>query len=667
MHELPILRDLVVLVAVAIPVVIIAHRLKIPTIVGFLLTGLAIGPHALALIGDDAMVAQLAEVGTVLLLFAIGLELQLSRVLKMGREVVQGGALQLTTTIAAFALLGIGFGGRPNEALFAAALLAFSSTAIILKVYAQRHELDTTHGRVVVAIAIFQDLAVVPVMLLVPLLAGSAGSAGASLRQIGISLVGVAGLVLFGRVLVPRLLERVVRLQNREIFTLCVVFLGLAAAYLASRFGVSLALGAFLAGLVISESPYSLQALSDVVPFRDTFSGIFFMSVGMLLDPRAVAAEPLSVLALAAGVIVIKASLAALAVRSLKRPLVASITAGVGLAQVGEFSFVLASAGAAAGLLGPEGYQRFLAAAVLTMLAAPFLMAAVEPLAEAVARRVGSVPLEMHTAETQSVAALTDHVIIVGYGLNGRNLSRALRSAAIRYVILEQNGAVVREARESGEHILFGDGTNTEVLERVGIHRARVIVFCIAAPDVERRGVAVARVLNPGIHIVVRTRYVASIEELQNLGASEVVPEEFETSLEIFARVLRRYGVPGSSIRAEVEAVRKDHYDVFVNRERPYGHLTDLAIAHGVRIGVEPVDVEEGAAAVGQNPHTLTLRKATGATVVAVIRSRQAIYEPAPDFAFRPGDIAVLVGVSDALTKAIPLFRAAAGSEPRKT
>jgi CPA2 family monovalent cation:H+ antiporter-2 len=667
MHELPILRDLVVLVAVAIPVVIIAHRLKIPTIVGFLLTGLAIGPHALALIGDDAMVAQLAEVGTVLLLFAIGLELQLSRVLKMGREVLQGGAIQLTTTIAAFTLLRVALGGRPNEALFAGALVAFSSTAIILKVYAQRHELDTTHGRVVVAIAIFQDLAVVPVMLLVPLLAGSAGSAGASFRQIGTSLLGVAGLVLFGRLLVPKLLEQVVRLQNREIFTLCVVFLGLAAAYLASRFGVSLALGAFLAGLVISESEYSLQALSDVLPFRDTFSGIFFMSVGMLLDPHAVAAEPLTVLALAAGVVFLKVSLAALAVRSLKRPLVASIMAGFGLAQVGEFSFVLASAGAAVGLLDPQGYQRFLAAAVLTMLAAPFLMAAAEPLAEAFARLIGNVPLEMHGTEEQSVAALTDHVIIVGYGLNGRNLSRALRSAAIGYVILEQNGGVVREARESGEHILFGDGTNTEVLERVGIHRARVIVFCIAAPDVERRGVAVARVLNPAIHIVVRTRYVTSIEELQNLGASEVVPEEFETSLEIFARVLRRYGVPGSSVRAEVEAVRKDHYEVFVNRERPYGQLTDLAIAHGVRIGVEPIDVEEGSAAIGQNPLTLRLRKTTGATVVAVIRARQVIYEPAADFVFSPGDTVVLVGVSDALTRAIELFRsAAAGSEPRK-
>jgi CPA2 family monovalent cation:H+ antiporter-2 len=385
------------------------------------------------------------------------------------------------------------------------------------------------------------------------------------------------------------------------------------------------------------------------------------MSVGMLLDPRSVAAEPMFVAALVVGAIVIKTILAALAVLSLKRPLVAAITAGFGLAQVGEFSFVLASAGAAAGLLDPHGYQRFLATAVLTMLAAPFLMTAAQPFAEALARRIGHVPLEMHTAEMKSVAALDDHVIIVGYGLNGRNLSRALRSALIRYVILEQNGGVVRSAREAGEHILFGDGTNTEVLERVGIHRARVIVYCIAAPDVERRGVAVARALNPKIHIVVRTRYVSSIDELRKFGASEVVPEEFETSLEIFSRVLRQYGVPSSSIRAEVEAVRKDHYDVFMDRERPYGSLTDLAIAHGVRIGVEPVEVEEGAAAIGQNPISMTMRKSTGATVVAVIRARQAIYEPAPDFAFKPGDTVVLVGVPDALTRAIALFRAPAG------
>lgn len=658
MHDLPILDDLVILVAVALPVVIFAHRLKIPSLVGFLLTGLLIGPYALGLIGNADIVQQLAEMGTVLLLFAIGLELQLSRILKMGREVVQGGTIQIVATILGAGALAL-LGGEPlNRIIFAGALVAFSSTAIILKVYAQRSELDTPHGRVVVAIAIFQDLAVVPVMLLVPVLAGTASGAGAALRQIGVALLPVAGLVFGGRYLVPKFLEQVVRLRNREIFTLCVVFLGLGSAYIASRFGLSLALGAFLAGLVISESEYGLQALSDVLPFRDTFSGVFFISVGMLLDPRTILERPLLIAVLVVAIVVIKTLASAGAVLTLRRPLVTAMIAGFGLAQIGEFSFVLASAGADAELLEPAHYQLFLAASVLTMLAAPFLIAAAPRIAEAVARGVGHVPLAMHTEEHATVAALEDHVIIVGYGLNGRNLARALRSALIKYVILEQHGGVVRQAREAGEPMLFGDGTASEVLERVGIHRARVIVYCIAAPEVERRGVAVARALSPGIHIVVRTRYVASMEDLRNLGASEVVPEEFETSLEIFSRVLRRYGVPRSSIRAEVDAVRKDHYDVLRDRARPFGHLTDLAMATGVRIEVEPLEVEEGAPAMGQNPLSLRLRKTTGATVVAVIRSREVFYEPAKDFAFRGGDTVVLVGVPGALAKATALFKA---------
>jgi CPA2 family monovalent cation:H+ antiporter-2 len=663
MHDLPILRDLVLLITVAIPVVILAHRVKVPSIVAFLITGLLIGPHGLGLIGEGDMVAALAEVGTVLLLFAIGLELQLSRILSLGREVVQGGALQLLPTMAVFAGLGLLAGVPLSGAVFAGALVAFSSTAIILKVYAQRNELDTTHGRVVVAIAIFQDLAVVPVMLLVPLLAGAASGPLAAARGVALSLAGVAALFVAGRWLVPVILERVVGLRNREIFTLCVVFLGLGAAYLASLFGVSLALGAFLAGLVISESEYGLQALSDVLPFRDTFGAIFFTSVGMLLDPRTIVARPLAVLAAVAAVVLLKAAIGALAVLSLRRPLVASITAGLGLAQIGEFSFVLASAGVAAGLMHADGYQMFLAASVLSMVVAPFLIASAQPVGEWIAARSGHVPLVMLTAEHAVVVALDDHVIIVGYGLNGRNVARALRSSGIRYVILEQHGAVVRAARAAGEHILFGDGTSTEVLERVGIHRARVIVFCIAAPDVERRGVAAARGLNPKIHIVVRTRYVAAIDDLRKLGANEVVPEEFETSLEIFGRVLRCYGVPGSTIRAETEAVRKDHYEVFAGRERPYGTLTDLALAHGVRIGVESVDVEGGAEAVGENPFTLTLRKRSGATVVTVIRERAVIYEPEPAFRFREGDTVVLVGVPEALTRAIPLFQAPGAPE----
>ncbi len=660
-HDLSLLRELVLIVLVAIPVVLVTTRLRVPAVVGFLLTGMLIGPHSLGLIAEQEVVARVAELGAVLLLFTVGLELSLSRILKLGREVLVGGALQLTVTAGLVAGLVLALGNPPRTAVLMGALLALSSTAVVLKLYSERQDLDSPHGRVVVAILLFQDLAVVPLMLVLPILAGTAPGTAEAARELLTSLLVVAVLVGGGRVAVPRLLGRLAKMPSRELFTLTIVALGLGAAYVTAQFGLSLALGAFLAGLVISESDYGLQALADVLPFRDTFSGIFFISVGMLLDVPAVAQEPLRVLGATAATMLVKVLVVAAVVVAVGYSLRAGVIAGMGLAQVGEFSFVLASAGLAAGILTEANYQGFLAAAVLSMLLAPALIAAAEPVADRVATRFGRQELDATTREQQAVAALADHVIIVGFGLNGRNLAKALRGARIPYVILEENARTVRRAREEGEPMYFGDGTRSEVLHHVGIGAARAIVYVIASAASTRRGVAMARALNPRIHIVVRTRYVAQIEDLQHLGASEVVPEEFETSLEIFSRVLRKFGVPSSQIRAEVEAVRQDHYDMFRGRERPYaGHLTDLAISLGVRIGVETLQVEPGAAAIGGNPRTLRLRQTTGTTVVAVIRGKEIIYEPSPEFGFRDGDTVVLVGNPDALARAMPLFRSTA-------
>src|SRR3990172_3972970 len=557
MHDFPILRDLVILVAAAIPVVIAAHRLRVPSVVAFLLTGIAIGPHGLGLIGRQDSVAGLAELGVLLLLFTIGLELSLSRVVRLGRLVLQGGGLQLVGTAAAVAAVAVATGTAGNAAVLYGALVALSSTAIVLRVYTDRGELDTPHGRVVVAVLL---------MLLIPVLAGgAAGGAGttdAIVRTFGLSLAVLAALVLGGRLLVPRVLERVAALRNREIFTLSIVLFGLGAAYVTASFGLSLAIGAFIAGLVIAESEYGLQALSDVLPFRDTFSGIFFISVGMLLDTGLLVQRPLTLLGAAAAVVLLKTVVAAVATYSLGRSLQVSVMSGLALAQVGEFSFVLAGVPAPLGLLPPDHFQVFLGASVASMLATPFVIAAAAPVAEAVCRLSRRPAIELLPHETDRVARLEDHVIIVGYGLNGRNLARVLSAAGIGYVILEQNRQVVRRARLEREPILFGDGTRHEVLERVGIAKARVIVFAISAPAAEHRGVAVARQLNPGIRIVVRTRYVAALDDLSRAGADEVVPEEFETSLEVFARVLRLYGIPSNTIEREVAAVRGEHYGV---------------------------------------------------------------------------------------------------------
>jgi CPA2 family monovalent cation:H+ antiporter-2 len=647
-----LLRDLLVLVVLAIPVVALMLRLRLPTIVGFLVTGIAIGPHALGLVREVESVRQLADMGVVLLLFAIGLELSLTKVAKLGRVLLQAGGIQVAGTLAAVALGAVALGASPARAVLYGALVALSSTAIVLKIYSERGALDSADGRLVIPIALFQDLCIIPLVLLVDLLGGGGGSVGRAAAKIGLSVAVVLVLVLGGRIVIPRVLAQIAKARSRELFTLSIVFIGVGAAFITRAFGLSLALGGFLAGLVISESDYGTQALSDIIPFRDTLAGIFFASVGMLLDLRFVAEHPGTVVAAAAGVIALKATVATGAALSLRRPLEVAIVAGLGLAQVGEFSFVLAQLAQPSGLLTAGGYQLFLGTSVLTMLAAPFVIGGARPLA----RRVGALarrPLPVE--EDQETEALTNHVIIVGYGVNGKNLARVLDGVGVAYVILEQNVQTVEQAREELQPIFFGDATRPEVLERVHVERARVLVFAISSPADEIRGVAVARSLNPALHIVVRTRYVGAMDELRRSGANEVVPEEFETSLAIFSRVLRYYEIPSNAIAREIEAARVELYGMAMGAAGVDGQLERLAQL-GLHHGVEVVEVEAGSRAIGGHPVTLNLRRETGATVIAAVRDGTALYTPDPDFRFRPGDTVLLVGDDEALAKARAVF-----------
>lgn len=656
MEQIPILRDLVVLVAVAIPAVMLAHRFRIPTLVGFLVTGILIGPHALGFVRDVHSVTQLAEIGSVLLLFAVGLELSLSRIVKMGRYVIQGGTIQMLGTMAIVAAVAVIAGLPVNHAILWGALIALSSTAIILKMYADKGELDSSHGRMVVAILLFQDLCVVPLMVLMPLLAGTEQGVLALGRAIVVTGVVTGGLIVAGRFIVPRILERVTTLRNQEIFTLCVLAIGLGAAFLTSRFGLSLALGAFLAGLVVSESEYGLQALSDILPFRDTFSGIFFTSIGMLLNIEFFFQNAVLVLGVALGVILLKTVAGYFVVRFIKRSARAGIIVGLGLAQVGEFSFVLASVAAALGLLVGNEYQVFLGAAIITMLGAPFLVASAPDIADWLLQHRAAPTMEFATREVRAAKPLTDHVIIVGYGLNGRNLARALRSAGIAYAVMDSNGQKVRDARRDREPIFFGDGTRGEVLERIGIQRARMLVFAIASHQDEKRGISVARHLNPRVHIVARTRYVSDMEELYALGANEVVPEEFETSLEIFARVLRRYGVTDGRIREMAEEARSDHYELLRQRGTSMTRVDGFLSPVAARVEMETMTVRRGSEAVGRSLSELNAL-CGGARVAAMIRAGEVRYDLDAASILNVSDTVVLIGTADALATAVNVFR----------
>jgi len=654
--EFGLLIDLTLLVGMAIPIVALAHRASIPSLAGFLVAGVLVGPSGLGLIGHTEDVEVLSELGVALLLFAVGLELSLSHVRQWARSVFIGGSLQVGTTLLCVAGLAIAFGIPTGQAIFYGAVAAMSSTAIVTKLYADRAELDTAHGRSVISTLLFQDLCVLPLILLLPVLAGiGTADMGAVGMEFLRGLVIMTVLVVGGRFIVKRTLDRIVLFRDRDLFTLCVGFFGIGTAVVTASAGFSIAIGAFIAGLIISESEYGLQALSDVLPFRAVFSGIFFISIGMLLDVSVLMTQLDVLLPMLAGLITLKLVLVVVSVLAVGASLSTALISGISLAQIGEFSILLAAVGLPLGLFREGDYQLFLSAAVLSMMATPFMIRAARPIAERIApsgrrlKRNGDL-------DGDAPESMSDHTVIVGYGVAGRYLARVLDAAGIACIVVEHDAELVRRARRDGIPVAFGDGTQPAVLEHVGARRARVVVFTISAPAEESRGVVVARDLNPSAHIVVRTRYTSSIDELMSVGANDVVVEEFEASIELFAKALESYRIPINLIWQEAETVRTEHYGLLRGTAKPNLRLD--AIKHlGIHDALELVEIADGARVTGMNATSLELRRRTGAVQIAVVRDGHPIYRRDPDFHYETGDTVVLVGDRESLDRAIALFQ----------
>lgn len=620
--------------------------------IGFMLSGIVIGPSGLALIQDASQVEILAEIGVCLLLFTVGLEFSLRRIVEMRRTVFLGGGLQVVLTIVATTAMFAAFGRPLRQAIFIGFLVALSSTAIVLKTYVDRAEIDTPHGGTAVGVLLFQDLCVVPMMLLTPVLGGKDGaSASGVVVALGKASAAVAIIVGASHVLAPLILRRIVALRSRETFVGFIVLMSLGTAWLTAQFGLSLALGAFLAGLVLSESEYSHQIVADILPFRDIFNGVFFISVGMLLSLGALTANFPVIAGLVVALVAGKAALAAVAVAALGRPVRIAATAALGLAQIGEFSFILVKVGVGYDIVGAADYQTFLAASILSMIATPFLIA-VAPragffIANLAARPRRSPPMIADDVEAP-FCSLRGHVVIAGFGLNGRNLARTLRKAQIAYHIIEMNAEAVRRAKAEGQPIMFGDCTQSEVLHAANIERARILVVAISDPTATRRMCVVARGLNPAIHIIVRTRFMAEMAELHRLGVDQVVPEEFETSLEIFSRVLREYGIARRFIQREVEEIRREGYQMLGAEERSQVTLTGLTEALN-SAATETIRLDAASPAVGKTLAELEMRKRTGATVIVIRRDGRTELNPNAEFRFAVGDILVCLGTPDQL------------------
>ncbi len=654
-HSPPLLQDLLVLLLASVPIAFIFHRLRLPTIVGFMITGVLIGPHALGLIKDVHAIEMLAEIGVALLLFTIGLEFSLRRMLEMRRLVLLGGGLQvILTTLLVTGIVYLV--GRPvNEAVFFGFLFALSSTAIVLKSYIDRAEIDAPHGRAGVGILLFQDLSIVPMMLMIPSLSGRQGTSATRIAlTLGIAVAAIAIIMFAARTFVPYLLYHIVRLRSPEVFIISVVLLSLGTSWLTSQAGLSLALGAFIAGIVLSESEYSHQIVADILPFRDVFNSLFFISIGMLLSLSALAADALTVLAWVGALTLVKALLVLAVVRLMGYSLRVSTMTALGLAQVGEFSFILAKAGLPQGLLSETDYQRFLAASILSMIATPFLIKVAPRIGYALqtvfAR--GSLLEASVTGFDPQEPDLRGHIIIVGYGLNGRNLAKVLRRTGVPYVVMELNAEAVREAGAQGERIIYGDATRKEVLHHIRLDHARILVLAISDPIASRHTVWLARQMNPDIHIIVRTRYMSEMSDLRELGANEVIPEEFETSIEIFSRVLREYGIAQHVIERQVTAIRSESYQMLRVASLPIVDMNEISEALNTA-STKILFVEADSFAVGKTIGDLGLRKKTGGSIIAITREGHTEINPGPETTIRSEDVLVLLGDVEQIDRAI--------------
>lgn len=573
----PILQDILVILGFSVVIVFVLQRLKLPSILGFLVTGVVIGPFGLSLVSAVEEVEILSEIGVILLLFVIGIELSIKQLASIKKTVFIGGILQVSITVLVAALVYFSLGYVWNEALFVGFLFSLSSTAIVLKVLQERNEITSSHGRNALAVLIFQDIIVVPMMLLTPIIAGQASNVWMSILSLLIkSAVVVAITIVSARYIVPRLMHEVALTGSKELFLLTTITLCFAIAFLTSEAGLSLALGAFLAGLIISESEYSHQATGIILPFREFFTSFFFISVGMLLD-LGFFLQHIGVISLLVFLVfIVKSSAAALAMAALRHTPKTVILTGLSLFQVGEFAFILSKVGIQYGLLNEQTNQYFLAVSIVSMLLTPFVIIYAEQIAalflgnrlvkKAIVRKaMRGVP---DSEAVHEAVEYHNHLIIIGYGINGANLAKAARFSKIPFVVIDLDAETVKQERKNGVPIIFGDAARRHTLEAVNLLKARAVVVLTAEPSVSKAIIAGVRALSHSVYLLVKTRFVKEIPELIAIGADEVIPEEFETSIEIFSRVMHNFLVPEDDIQHCVDTIRAHNYELFKSKKK---------------------------------------------------------------------------------------------------
>jgi CPA2 family monovalent cation:H+ antiporter-2 len=565
MNELTLLLDLVLAVATGLVGGLVAQRLGQPVILGYLAAGVAIGPFSPGPVGNVHNLSVLAEAGVALLMFGLGAESSLTELRRIGRVATVGGVLQIVGSMALGVAVGQLLGLSPYQALFFGALTALSSTVVAIKLLLGRGELGSLHGRVAVGILIIQDLCLVPMMVILPALAEPPDLLALELLR---AIVTAAGLLIVtivaGTRLIPWILDRVAATGSRELFLLCVVALALGTAMGTQFFGLSLAFGAFLAGLVVSESDLSHQAVAEVLPLRDLFATLFFVSVGMLVDPLFVADNLPAVLLVAGVVIVGKVILVTALVRAFGFAARVALLTALAIPQMGEFSFVLARQGVDRGLIDPYLYNLTLTGAVITIVASPALLQSADPLLRFLRKlpvlRGQFIESPVAAPDDDAVPALSRHTVICGFGRVGRELADALERRGFAYLVIEYDPRVANQVRARGIPVIFGDAGNPEVLRHANLDRARVLAVSIPDLTAANRAVREARAMNARLDIIARAPGSRGLERLRAAGAVEIVRPELEAGLEFVRHTLHRYGVSRPEIQAIVSSRRAQYY-----------------------------------------------------------------------------------------------------------
>jgi CPA2 family monovalent cation:H+ antiporter-2 len=644
------LQSVLVLLASSVAAVALCRSLRLPPIVGYLATGLALGPHAAGLVSDRQETRHLAEFGVVFLMFSIGLEFSLPKLIAMRRVVFGLGMLQVAATLAAAVGACIALGGAWQTGIALGGVIAMSSTAIVSKLLAERGELDSAHGREVIGVLLFQDLAVVPLLVLIPALGQPADAIGIAVAiALAKAALALAVVIVGGPKLMRAWLGAVARRRSNELFVLNVLLITLLLAFLTGLAGLSLVLGAFLAGMLIAETEYRFQVEEDIKPFRDVLLGLFFITVGMMLDLRLILGEFQRVLVFFVLLVGLKFALIAALSRAFRSPPGTALRVALALAQGGEFGFVLLPLAGAAGVVSDEILQALLAAMIVSMLATPFVIGASDRIVMRLSRSEWMQrSLELHRVASQSMEA-ERHVIILGYGRNGQRLARLLDAEGVRYVALDLDPERVREAAAAGDTVVFADSSRREALAAAGIARAAAVVVTFADTAAAVRVLAHIHGLNPAVPVIVRARDESDIERLTAAGATEVVPEAFESGLMLASHTLVMVGVPLSRVMRRVSQVRDQQYrllrGLFHGPSEWRGDGEAAARLHAVTL-------DANAHATGRPLAELGL-EALGVEVRAVRRrGAKTKLSAAEAGALQAGDVVVLLGTPEVLDAA---------------